>query len=481
LKNIHRTLSCSIIGLIALIFVLIGCSAQPQKNTDSQISDIATIGILAEQSPSFKVFSNQIYTYKIDAANAGSVVWSWGDGSMDSTGNLIKKIWRKPGTFLVKLVATVNGKVMTTSQSITVTGIPITSGIQTTCAITKTSEVQCWGDSNYGFEAYGDFVRGSNYITIKDLFNVVSISRADNYSCAVKSDKTVSCWGYILTDNPKAAPEANYRELRPPHAVANLTEVVTISTAPLHTCALKSNGTVVCWGDNKFGQLGDGTVRRSYAKAVAVIDLSDAAAISLSGFHGCALKMNGEVVCWGNNAFGQLGDGSLINRPSPVTVTGLSDAVAINVGATSSCALRTGGSVMCWGHNNRGQLGDGTTESKNRPTTVFGLVDAISVSVGLTHACALKNNAQTVCWGSNDQGQLGDDSRIQKNTAVPVIKMSDAIAVSAGRLHTCALRATGNASCWGYNKGGVLGGDVKDTTEYKSVPVPVNDYANFLK
>jgi alpha-tubulin suppressor-like RCC1 family protein len=336
LKSIHSVVRPLIAGLIASIFALVACSTQPPQNTPSIVAEIAKVEILTGQAPLSHAITNHVYTYKLGAAKVDDAIWSWGDGSADTAGVIVKKVWRQPGTFVVKLAATVNGKAMTTSQSMTVVGMPISSGTMTTCAVTKSSGVHCWGESNYGFEGYGDFARGANHVLIKDLTDVVSISRGVSHSCAVKSDKTVACWGHILTDNPKVAPEANYSEQRPPHTVAGVTDVIAIGTAYFHTCALKAKGTVECWGDNKFGQLGDGTVRRSYKKPMTVVGLSDAVAMSIGGSHGCALRATGAVVCWGWNAWGQLGDGSSINKLNPVEVIGISDAVAISVGTYTS-------------------------------------------------------------------------------------------------------------------------------------------------
>jgi alpha-tubulin suppressor-like RCC1 family protein len=472
LKSINNGMHRLVAALIASIFALSACSTPPLQNTPLLITEVTKLEILSGQAPLSQAMTDQVYTYKLDAAEADKAAWSWGDGSADASGAVVKKVWRQPGTFAVKVAATVKGKVISTSRSVTVVGAPISSGTMTTCAVTKSSRVHCWGESNYGFEAYTDFERGVNHVLIKDLADVVSVSRGPSRSCAVKSDRTAACWGHILTDNPNVAPDAYYSERRLPHTVVGLTDVIAIGTAALHTCALTAKGTVECWGDNKFGQLGDGTGKRSYKKPVPVAGVSDAVAVSVGGFHGCALRATGVVMCWGWNAFGQLGDGSSTDKLKPVQVVGLSDAVAVSVGTYASCALKASGNVVCWGGNQDGQLGDGTRNSKSIPTSVVGVTDAVAISVGDLHVCAVKSNAEVSCWGGNRYGQLGDGSVILKASATAVLGLSDVAAISAGHNRTCALQSSGQASCWGYNKGEALGGKTNGS-DHQTTPIPV--------
>jgi alpha-tubulin suppressor-like RCC1 family protein len=243
----------------------------------------------------------------------------------------------------------------------------------------------------------------------------------------------------------------------------------TITSGNHHACALRPGGHAVCWGDNVFGGLGDGTTTNSNTP-VPVVGLTDAVAISADRAHTCALRANGHAVCWGVNDFGGLGDGTTTESHTPVPVVGLTDAVAISAGIIHTCALRTNGHAVCWGDNGSGELGDGTTTESHTPVPVVGLTDAVAISAGDGFTCALRANGHAVCWGDNGSGELGDGTTTSSNTPVGVVGLTDAVAISAGLGFTCAVRADGHAVCWGDNTYGELG---DGTTTSSNTPVPV--------
>ena len=224
-----------------------------------------------------------------------------------------------------------------------------------------------------------------------------------------------------------------------------------------HTCALKADQSVACWGLNSSYQLGDGTpLQKNFPTAVS--GLSGIVAVSAGAEHSCALKADATVVCWGSNQYGQIGDGSGLTRSTPVTVPGLSGVTAISVGDRHSCALLADGTVVCWGKNDRGQLGDGTNVDKPTPVAVSGLSDIATISAGWDRTCAAGTNRRVECWGRNDSGQLGIDTQTDASTPRLVPGLTGVVAVRAGgNYHTCALKLTGGVSCWGDNGSGSLG------------------------
>ena len=187
------------------------------------------------------------------------------------------------------------------------------------------------------------------------------------------------------------------------------------------TCALLSDGTVRCWGQNTDGRLGDGTTD-SRTAPVTVSGLSGVTSIAAGADHACAVTSGGTVKCWGDNWYGTVGDGTTRNnRLSPVAVSEISGAAALTAGPWYSCALLSSGTVKCWGKNWQGKLGDGTTEDRLTPVAVSGLSRAAGVTAGQDHVCALLSDATVSCWGDNWYGQLGDGTSEDRRTPVSVI------------------------------------------------------------
>ena len=247
-----------------------------------------------------------------------------------------------------------------------------------------------------------------------------------------------------------------------------------IAAGGYHTCALTTAGGVQCWGYNGYGQLGDGTTVEKHTP-VAVSNLSSGVvAVAASDTHSCALTGAGGVYCWGDNYYGQLGDNSSVQKLTPVAVSGLSSGVtAITVSFQYTCVLTNSGGVLCWGANYYGQLGDNTTVSKQTPVAVSGLSSGVvAIAAGFYHTCALTNAGGVQCWGSNGYGQLGDNSTVNKLTPVAVSGLSSGVvALAAGAYHTCALTNADGVKCWGYNDSGQLG---DNTTVNKLTPVVVS-------
>jgi alpha-tubulin suppressor-like RCC1 family protein len=248
--------------------------------------------------------------------------------------------------------------------------------------------------------------------------------------------------------------------------------VHSIAAGGGHTCALVVGG-VRCWGWNADGQLGDGSkVMRTTPVAVSGLG-SGVRAVVTGTSHTCALTDGGAVQCWGDNRYGQLGDGTTTDRTTPVNVLGLSSGVqAIAAGGYHTCALTTAGPVKCWGANASGQLGDGTTIQRTVPVDVAGLVSGVNaIGAGGSHTCALAGDDGIQCWGDNGHGQLGDGTTALRTTPVAVIGLNGgADAVDAGRRHTCAVVQEDQLTCWGRNEYGQLG---DGSTENRTIPVHV--------
>jgi alpha-tubulin suppressor-like RCC1 family protein len=178
--------------------------------------------------------------------------------------------------------------------------------------------------------------------------------------------------------------------------------------------------------------------------------------------HGCAVRTDGSVLCWGSNGFGELGSGSTgIGSPVPAPVgnLGVGTAIAVTAGYHHSCVVSSSGGAKCWGYNAYGQIGVGTRNDVLVPTDVSGLaIGVASLAGGYYHTCALTTAGGVKCWGANYLGQLGDSTFDDRSTPVDVVGLSSGvIAIAVGEFSNCALLATGSLTCWGLNWHGQLG------------------------
>lgn len=293
-----------------------------------------------------------------------------------------------------------------------------------------------------------------------------SVETGGLHMLALKTNGSLWAWGENrygqLGDGTTI--DQNVRAVFSGVQVGTTTDWQAVTAGGNHTLAFKTDGSLWGWGDNSSGQLGDGERTQSNPIQVGLATDWQSVTAAEGGWselrnYSLALKTDGSLWAWGANGNGQLGDGTTVNRSRPVQVGSEIDWLSVMAARNSSTfALKTDGSLWAWGNNENGQLGDGTTISRSEPVQVGIEIDWQSVVTGSEHTFALKIDGSLWAWGKNSDGQLGDGTRINRNIPFQVGVKTDWQMMAAGVKHTLALKTDGSLWAWGSNSSSQLGG-----------------------
>jgi alpha-tubulin suppressor-like RCC1 family protein len=371
-----------------------------------------------------------------------------------------------------------SGGNINTPQKVTEEVASVSVGGNHTCSVKQDNSLLCWGYNQRGQLGDGTNIQRESPYPVKISDIVISVSSVYEHTCALMSDRSLWCWGNNSYGQLGSGSSTHYCGWSPcnKNPTKIMDDVVQFSAGGRHTCAVKTDGSLWCWGYNLYGQLGDGYVHYPYSNTPVQIMSSGVSSVALGGYHTCAVKTDGSLWCWGYNYFGQLGDGTSgggTNKNTPVPITSGVSSVAL--GWHHTCAVKTDGSLWCWGYNYFGQLGDGHVHYPYSNTPVQIMSSGVSsVALGWHHTCAVKTDGSLWCWGANWSGQLGDEtdgSGADKNTPVQIMS-SGVSSVALGGSHTCAVKQDGSLWCWGANWSGQLG-DGYVHYPYSNTPVQI--------
>lgn len=369
----------------------------------------------------------------------------------------------------------------------------ISAGNSHVCALGSNNKIKCWGNnqSTYGVLGYGDSLTSRGYqpsqmgtflpfVDLGTSGNVKRVVAGKAHTCAMMSNNRLKCWGYNnmgqLGYGDTVTRGYSGAQMADSLAFVSLPSVIDVTIGDSHTCALLADGTYSCWGDNTYGQLGNGsTTTVSSPTAPTALPSSEKAIKIRAGMkHTCALTQTGKVYCWGNASYGQLGTGNTTQQNSPQLLnlgTGY-QALDLVTRNTSNCALLTSSQIKCWGNNSNGQLGYGDVTMRGNSAGSIGdsllslslpggVTPIRQMALGDTHACLIDAGGQVHCWGSNSAGQLGYGDATDRSTvptqAVQLGTNRSALQLSLGVNFTCALLDNGEIKCWGTNAMGELG------------------------
>lgn len=338
--------------------------------------------------------------------------------------------------------------------------IDLDVGWDTSCAMSSTT-AWCWGANDYGELGNTALTPGSTTFVstpaaVAALSEPTAITVGRDHACAVHSGGHVACWGRNhqgQLGNTLTSDDTTPQTVVNLSATGPLTNAIAVAAGRDHSCAIvgasasATQGQVVCWGDNGQSQLGDnvtdhGTVCSAgdcTSRPVAVVGpaadprpLSDAVQLSAGDRHTCAVRQSGQVVCWGRNLEGQLGDGTEAERAAFVNAAGVTDATEVKARSSHTCA-RNGNQVACWGLALDGQLGDDQSHDtcaagacSLSAVTLGTPVDSVStLGVGFQHSCALHTSGEPFCWGEGSSGRLGNGTEVDHPTPFAVSREPD--------------------------------------------------------
>ncbi len=332
------------------------------------------------------------------------------------------------------------------------------SATATLTVATNRFSAVAWGDNSYrqlgdGFQQ----LYSSVPVAVSGLQFVTAVAAGGRHSLALLADGSVVAWG---ANGLGQLGDGGTSESAVPVAVPGLSEVRAIAAGDSHSLALLANGTVMAWGDDEDGQLGVGGGVEYSSTPLLVKGLANVKAIAAGADYSLALLATGTVRAWGDNESGQLGTGTLAQSSTPVAVKRLSGVTQVAAGGEFSLALLSDGTVQAWGDDESGQLANASIEEgfSKTPVAVEGLSGVTQVAAGTDHALALLSNGTVDAWGDDDLGEVGDGTVAQSRpTPTAVNGLSGVTAISAGDQDSAALLQAGTVMTWGTNASGVLG------------------------
>lgn len=378
---------------------------------------------------------------------SGGSAFCWGDGASGKLGN-------GSGASATLPVAARSGTLFDSIQA----------GNNTTCAREiSAGDLICWGAAYNGILGDGEpKTQSYNGVTpsLPGPATHISLGLNSTVACAVSNTKPY-CWG----TNPYGVLGNGLMSAQPVTAVKPDPGFTKVSLGR-GGCGIRATGQLMCWGPNHLNDtprstLGDGSLIARNSP-VYIDPGTSYIEVSVGYSHSCGITSSMQLKCWGYNALGALGIGSLVDSPTPVLVG--NNYAKVSVGDDSTCAIESSGSLQCWGSNSFGQVGDGTVVDRTTPVAVMAGTIFNSVDVGSGTACGITALGALYCWGRNQFGQLGNGTTV--NSSSPVLRSGTWLSVSAGAHVTCGIQTGGLLFCAGRNGNAEIGQGATTPPQY---------------
>jgi hypothetical protein len=330
----------------------------------------------------------------------------------------------------------------------------ISAGNTHSCGIRGDGALYCWGSNGNGEIGDGTTTSRSVGVRVGTANDWTDISAGGQFTCGIRSGQ-MWCWG---RNSDGEVGDGTQTDRRTPTRIGTATNWASVSAGDDHVCALQSDGTLWCWGETSFGQMGIGSASSPKTTPYKVSSATNWTSVSSGHNYTCALKTDKTLWCTGENGNYQLGTGSNSSVNNWTKIGSATDWASVDSGDLHTCAIKTSGTLWCWGDNAYGQLGIGSTWSRSTPTQVGSVNTWTAVATagdqGGEHTCATRSDKSLWCWGRNNNGQLGDGTTTQRTSPVRIGSSTSWLSVDTGIAHTCALKADLTATCWGASSTG---------------------------
>jgi alpha-tubulin suppressor-like RCC1 family protein len=338
-----------------------------------------------------------------------------------------------------------------------------------------------------------------------DIFaDWANVSAGGGQSCGIRAGGQLYCWGNDDHGQVGNGGSASLTLISSPRHIGSFSDWAQVVASSFHTCGVRKNGKLYCWGKDNAGQLGNGSNETNVTAPQRIGAFEDWASVAAISDSTCGVRKNGKLYCWGSNRYGEIGDGTgPSNAPvtTPRRIGAAEDWTSVSAGYLHTCGIRGAGNLYCWGLNHCGQVGIGGTpddctistpspednpESFNAPKRIGTFGDWATVDAGGDHTCGVRKNGKLYCWGSNFAGQVGNgDAPVAAGAPTRIGDFQDWATVDAGGYHNCGVRKNGKLYCWGWNACSQVGNGDESTCEFPpalgpEAPVRIGSFEDWV-